>query len=111
MDDVTFNAPGKGPWELETTHFSRPMSRFSGPAYVEAFPHGFAEGMSRYGLLLDHLKPALVNGFIYMQPVAFMAPEGAMGPPPAPVLWLLTRLHPKMRARIATSARAFANRA
>ena len=30
-----------------------------------------------------------------------------MGPPPAPVLWLLTRLHPKLRARIATSARAF----
>jgi rifampicin phosphotransferase len=107
MDDVVFSAPGKGPWELETTHFSRPFARFSGAASVEAFPKGFAEGMARYGLLLDHLKPALVNGFMYMQPIAYLAPEGAMGPPPAPVLWLLTRLHPKMRARIATSARAF----
>ncbi len=102
-----FLAPGKGPWELETTHFSRPTTRFGGPAYTAAFPRGFAEGTARYGLLLSHLKPALVNGFLYSQPVAFLAPEGAMKPPPGPVLWLLTRLHPKMRARIADSARAF----
>jgi pyruvate,water dikinase len=107
MEDVTFNAPGKGPWELEATHYSRPLSRFVGPAVMEAFPKGFAEGAARYGLLLDHLEPALVNGFVYTQPAAYLAPKGAMGPPPAPILWLLTRLHPKMRARIATSARAF----
>ena len=106
-DDVTFEAPGKGPWELETTHFSRPTARFSSAAYVEAFPRGFAAGSARYGLLLSHLLPKTANGFIYMQPVAYMAPEGAMKPPPNPVLWLLTRLHPKMRSRIATSARAF----
>jgi pyruvate,water dikinase len=107
MDDVIFEAPGKGPWELETTHFSRPAARFSSAAYTAAFPIGFAEGTARYGLLLDHLLPKAVNGFLYMQPVPFMAPEGAMKPPPKAVLWLLTRLHPKMRARIATSARAF----
>ena len=110
MDEVIFSAPGKGPWELDSTHFSRPFSRSNGAAVVEAFPRGFAEGMARYGLLLDHLQPALVNGFLYMQPVAYLAPKGAMGPPPAPILWLLTRLHPKMRARIATSARAFESR-
>ena len=106
MDNVTFSAPGKGPWELETTHFSRPFARFSGSEIVKTFPQGFAEGMARYGLLLDHLKPALVNGFMYMQPVAYLAPKGATGPPPAPILWLLTRLHPKMRARIATRSSA-----
>ncbi len=107
MDDVTWEAPGNGPWELETTHFSRPAARFSSAAYTEAFPRGFAAGTARFGLLLDHLLPRAVNGFLYMQPVAYMAPPGAMKPPPAPVLWLLTRLHPKMRARIATSVRAF----
>ncbi|HET9500601.1 MAG TPA: PEP-utilizing enzyme [Marmoricola sp.] len=107
MEAPTFDAPGKGPWELESTHFSRPFTRFIGPAFVEAFPRGFAEGMARYGSLLDHMEPALVNGFFYQQPVAYLAPKGAMKPPPAPVLWLLTRLHPKMRARIATSERAF----
>jgi pyruvate,water dikinase len=104
--DVTFTAPGKGPWELETTHFQRPASRFIGDVYVEPFGRGFAMGTERYGMLLSHIQPGLSNGFLYQQPVAFMAPEGAMKPPPAPVLWLLTRLHPKMRARIATSVRA-----
>jgi pyruvate,water dikinase len=106
MDQVTFEAPGKGPWELESTHYSRPISRFLGPAILQGFPRGFAEGTARYGLLLDHLAPGLVNGFFYQQPAAYLAPPGAMKPPPAPVLWLLTRLHPKMRARIATSVRA-----
>jgi pyruvate,water dikinase len=102
-----FVAPGKGPWELETTHFSRPISRFAGDSYVQGFVRGFSAGTARYGLLIDHLKPATSNGFLYMQPAPFMAPEGAMKPPPPPVLWLLTRLHPKMRARITQSARVF----
>jgi pyruvate,water dikinase len=111
MDDaITWEPPGKGPWELETTHFARPMTRFVQPAFCEGFVRGFSESTARYGALLDHLEPGLVNGFMYTQPAAFGAPKGAMGPPPTPVLWLLTRLHPKMRARIATSARAFADR-
>lgn len=110
MDTIGWEPPGKGPWELEATHFARPVSRFTGPAFCEGFVKGFSEGTARYGVLLDHLEPGLANGFMYNQPVAFGAPKGAMGPPPKPVLWLLTRLHPKMRARIATSARAFDER-
>ena len=110
MDAITWEPPGKGPWELETTHFCRPITRFMQPTFAGGFVRGFSEGMTRYGMLLDHLKPGVVNGFIYNQPVPFGAPEGAMGPPPKPVLWLLTRLHPKIRARIATSERAFAER-
>ena len=99
----TWEPPGKGPWELEATHFSRPLARFGQDALCTSFAKGFAEGTARYGVLLSHLRPGLANGFMYSQPVAFAAPEGAMGPPPKPILWLLTRLHPKMRARIATS--------
>ncbi len=110
MDDVTFTAPGKGPWELETTHFQRPASRYAGDSFAEPFARGFAMGTERFGLLLSHIQPGLSNGFLYQQPVGFMAPEGAMGPPPAPVLWLLTRLHPKMRARIKKSAQAMENK-
>jgi phosphohistidine swiveling domain-containing protein len=105
-----FDAPGPGPWEAETAHFPRPITRFAADAFVRAFPAGFAEGTARYGLLLSHFKSALVNGFLYQQPVAYAAPEGAMGPPPKPVLWLLTRLHPKLRARIATCRKAFADK-
>lgn len=109
-DTPRFDAPGPGPWEAETTHFPRPMTRFGADAFVRAFPRGFAEGTARYGLLLSHFKAALVNGFIYQQPVAYGAPEGAAGPPPKPLLWLLTRLHPKLRARIEVSRQAFADK-
>ena len=86
MNDVVFEPPGKGPWELESTHYSRPWSRFAGPTLGDAFSEGFAEGTARYGLLLDRLEPAVVNGFVYNQPVAYLAPKGAMGPPPKPIL-------------------------
>ena len=107
MNANTWEAPGKGPWEIESAHFSRPLSRFVQQPYMEGASRGFAAGCARYGLLLDHLDWQVVNGFMYLQPVAVGAPKGAMGPPPKPVLWLLARVHPKLRARIALSARAF----
>ena len=104
--DRDFPPPGKGPWQLETTHYSRPVSAFAQAGVAEGFVRGFKEGTARYGLLLDHLKPGFSGSFFYDQPVAFGAPAGAMGPPPKPVLMLLTRLHPGMRKRIAQSQRA-----
>lgn len=71
MHDVTYEAPGEGSWELESTHFQRPISRFSSAAFRSGFPRGFAEGTARYGLLVDHIEPALVNGFCYTKPAMF----------------------------------------
>ena len=101
-----FEPPGEGPWELESTHYCRPVAAFEQAPLASGFVRGFKEGTARYGLLLDHLKPGYSQSFIYIQPMAFGAPEGAMGPPPKPVLQLLTRLHPAMRRRIARSAAA-----
>jgi pyruvate,water dikinase len=107
---VSWEPPDKGPWELETTHFGRPISRFAQRSFRAGFISGFQEGTARYGLLLSHLKPDFANNFIYVQPVPFGAPEGAMKPPPAFVLKLLTRAVPKMRKRIAVSAQAMASK-
>jgi phosphohistidine swiveling domain-containing protein len=106
MDEITWEPPGKGPWEVEATHYSRPLSRFTQDAFRHGFVKGFSEGTANYGLLLDHMEPAVVNDFLYQQPVAVGAPKGAMGPPPAPVLWLLSRLHPALRARTKANVRA-----
>ncbi|MDQ3610937.1 MAG: PEP-utilizing enzyme [Actinomycetota bacterium] len=106
----TFEPPGKGPWELESTHYMRPVTAFAQAGLAEGFVKGFVEGTSRYGLLLDHLELGYSRSFAYVQPVAFGAPKGAMGPPPKPVLLLLTRLHPAMRKRIARSAKAIENK-
>ncbi|MGB9013252.1 MAG: PEP-utilizing enzyme [Aeromicrobium sp.] len=110
IDDVAFVPPGKGPWELEATHFSRPCTRIVQQCYAEGFVRGFKEGTERYGLLLSHLKPGVAAEFQYLQPVAVGAPEGAMGPPPKLVLMALSRVHPALRKRIDTAVTAFAER-
>ncbi|WP_437646431.1 PEP-utilizing enzyme [Sorangium sp. So ce362] len=107
VNGVRFVAPGPGPWEIERAHFLRPVTRFAVEPFTRGMPRGFAEGSARYGLLLSHFKPAVVNGFMYSQPVMHGASEGASGPPPKLALWLLLRLHPRMRARIRQSRRAF----
>ncbi|MFL6089350.1 MAG: PEP-utilizing enzyme [Aeromicrobium sp.] len=109
MAEPTWEPPGKGAWELETTHAFRPWTRFAQEPFAEGFVRGFQRGTAHYGLMLDHLAPAFVNGFMYNQPRPFAAPPGAP-PPPKPVLWALTRLHPKIRARIRAGAQAFAER-
>jgi pyruvate,water dikinase len=102
----TFEPPGKGPWELETTHAARPMTPLAQAAFMTGFRTGFAEGTARYGVLLSHLEPGFSHGFFYNQPVAVGAPEGAMGPPPKPVLQLVSRIHPEMRRRHKAAERA-----
>lgn len=102
-----FDPPGPGVWELETTHFTRPASRFIQQPLVDGFGAGFAASTARYGVLLDRMEPRFVNDFAYTQPQAFGAPAGAKGPPPKVIFQMLTRLVPKLRARIRTSHEAF----
>lgn len=109
MGEQVWEAPGTGVWELETTHASRGWTPFMQEPFAYGFVKGFQHGTARYGLTLDHIEPAWVNGFLYGQPRPFGAPPGAP-PPPAPVLWALTRLHPKMRSRLRESASAFAEK-
>lgn len=107
--DRAFTPPGPGAWELDTAHFARPLTPVTTEAALGGFARGFAESTKRFGLLLSHLEPAVQHGFCYMQPRAVGAPPGA-GPPPKLLFKLLTRLHPELRRRIATSQAAFRDR-
>jgi rifampicin phosphotransferase len=109
-EQISWTAPGPGPWEIEGAHFPRPIPYFGRDTFRSSFTKGFAAGTARYGLLLSHFEAEFVNGFWYQQPAAFGAPKGAKGPPPNAILWLLTRLHPATRARIKVCEDAFANK-
>jgi pyruvate,water dikinase len=105
-----FAPPGPGAWEIESAHMTRPVTRFVGDVFSRAMPRGFAKSTERYGVLLSHIAVKIVNGFVYTQPVPYGAPPGAKGPPPRPIFWLVTRVHPGIRKRIATSHDAMERR-
>jgi rifampicin phosphotransferase len=103
----TFEAPGPGAWELDQTHFVRPMTRLAQEILEGPFERGFGEGTRRYGLLLDTMAPRMVHGFGYLQARGVAAPPGATKQPPKLLFKGLQIFHPELRRRIATSRDAF----
>ena len=65
MTSRTYEAPGPGTWEQDSTHCPRPVTPYLFDVFKKSFVRGFKEGSARYGLLFSHLEPALVNGFMY----------------------------------------------
>ena len=76
----TWNPPGPGPWQQDQAHSPEPMSRVASELLPAPFARGFGETMAAYGVLLDAMAVAVVNGFRYMQPQPFDMP-GPDGPP------------------------------
>ena len=54
--DARFTPPGPGTWQLEMTHFVRPVSRSMAAIFPDAMTAGFRWSMERYGMLLDCLE-------------------------------------------------------
>jgi pyruvate,water dikinase len=110
-DELVFQAPGPGCWELETTHHGlRPLSHLVRDAYVRGFETGIQAMLERYGLPLAGVRAELVEGCFYVRPVG--VGEGSKpGPtPPTPILKLIARLHPELRRRNRTAKQAWAER-
>src|SRR5262245_20754071 len=103
MPSRNFSPPGKGAWEFDATHFPAAVPRLQTELYETVFAEGFREGSALYGILLDFLQYRAVDGFLYVQGRPFGAPAGAPTPPRF-VFWLLTRLHPGLRARLRDAA-------
>ncbi|MFT7675452.1 MAG: phosphohistidine swiveling domain-containing protein [Gammaproteobacteria bacterium] len=106
MSERTYEAPGPGCWELDTTHFSKPLSLFSASAIPPGSRRGFMEGTARYGLLISHMANVVIHGFNYSKMVMAFAPDDApAGPPPEGYFEM-----PDMVARIEAGVEAIANK-
>jgi phosphohistidine swiveling domain-containing protein len=62
---LQFESPAPGSWELDPVHFPRPMTRYWTETHPEAFQRGVSEFTRFFGMLLDSLEMAYVNGFAY----------------------------------------------
>ena len=63
--ELRFEPPGPGSWELDAVHFPRPATRYWTELHPEPFRRGFSEFTRYYGMLIDRLDFQYVNGFAY----------------------------------------------
>jgi hypothetical protein len=60
-----FEPPGPGTWEQDPVHFPRPMTHYWQQMHPPAFKKGTSEFARFYGMLIDGLQVAYINGFGY----------------------------------------------
>ena len=63
--ELKWDPPGPGSWHIDAVHHPRPVTRYWVETHPEPFGRGVREFMSFYGLLLEQLEVAYVNGFAY----------------------------------------------
>jgi phosphohistidine swiveling domain-containing protein len=67
--DRHFEPPGPGTWELDPVHFPRPVTRYFAEIHPEPFRRGVAEFTRYYGMLMDTMEMAYLDGFGYRRVV------------------------------------------
>jgi phosphohistidine swiveling domain-containing protein len=89
-----------GFWEHDVSRFPTPPSILFKIAADEVVPPAAKFMAEEFGLLMDGVEITVIGGWPYQR----MKPLGGNEPPPIslpkPVMWLLVRLIPTMRARI-----------
>ena len=77
-----WQTPNPGPWQQDSAHAPAAGTAAVRALYPQGFNRGFSETCARYGLLLDRLAMADINGFTYHQPQPFdmPGPDGPLTP-------------------------------
>ncbi len=74
--ELRFEPPGPGSWSQDPVHFPRPMTRYFQETHPPSFRRGTNDFARFYGMLIDGLQIAYVNGFAYNQ--VLPAPEAEL---------------------------------
>ena len=94
---ASWEKPGPGSWELDQSHCGPAPGPIQREVYERCLPAGIGEGMELFGSPIKTMEMRWVNGKFYRRLVPQVGGGSDMPPPPAPVLWLASRLHPTMR--------------
>jgi pyruvate,water dikinase len=96
-DAATWIKPGPGTWELDTSHCGPAPGPIQRAIYSHGLDAGMAEGLALFGAPLKTMEMRWVNGKFYRRLVPLVGGDRDLKTPPAPVLWLASRLHPAFR--------------
>ena len=104
---ATWEKPGPGTWELDSSHAGAAPTLIQRELYTEAVALGMKDGFAMFGAPLSHMEMRWVNGKLYRRLVPLVGGSKDLPAPPMPVLWLVTRLHPAMRRAERTARVSF----
>ena len=95
-----FVPPGPGEWSLDRSHYPGGTTPIVQALIRQGFEGGFGRVFAEIGVPAERMDAAFVHGFMYtrLRPL-IGADKPPRRPPPTPVLWAASRLHPAFRAR------------
>src|SRR5687768_17128548 len=101
------NAPAvdvpPGFWERDASHFPFPLTPMMRSLVTDRQNAAFREAFAEHGALADGLEFREIGGWVYSR---IVPPGGVDRPPlPAPLMWLMVRMHPELRRRVAVARR------
>ena len=108
-DELVWDPPGPGTWEWQGSHVPGIPTPIYTEVHLFTLPTAIGAMFERYGVPLRTMDEAAINGRLFSSLQPLVGKAGA-APPPAPLLWLATRLHPELRRRNKTAARALRDR-
>lgn len=92
-------APPPGYWRRADSHYPRPLSPLGRSVLLPAANGGFRAMCETFGLLAETVEEREIGGWVYMGVVP-LGGRARRAPPPW-VVWLLARLSPSLRSRLA----------
>ncbi len=106
-----FAPPGPGEWSLDRSHYPGGTTPIVQALIRQGFEGGFGRVFAEIGVPAERMDAAFVNGFMYtrLRPL-IGADKPPRKPPPTPVLWAASRLHPAFRARTKAAAATLRDR-
>ncbi|MGI9598663.1 MAG: PEP-utilizing enzyme [Acidimicrobiales bacterium] len=108
--ELDWTKPGPGTWQLDGSHFEPDCARLAQRAIVQGVRDGMAQGFDVIGGPLKGLEAAFVNGNFYLRMVPLVGGDRDLPAPPAPLVWLLTRIHPTFRKQTKKAAKSLDGR-
>jgi pyruvate,water dikinase len=106
--DVTWDRPGPGTWLLDASHCGKAPGPMLRNIMTTTIERGMAEGLAMFGAPLSGMALRWVNGKMFRRLLPIVGASSDRPPPPAPVLWLATRVHPAFRKQERLAKESFA---
>ncbi|MDH4279979.1 MAG: PEP-utilizing enzyme [Acidimicrobiia bacterium] len=111
MRTPTWTPPGAGTWICDRSHCAPAPTRLYRRIAGEHTEPVYRTVMERFGGAVGSIDLQFVNGALYRRVVPLIAPDRDTGRlPPAPLLWLVSRLHPAFRRRERIARRVLTER-